>query len=62
MPGHFLPGPVGPFAVAWTFGAATFGGGDVAGVLLGIAGGMWLLGRLVRLLVAIGSGLNGLVL
>ena len=63
MLGHFLPGPFGPFAVAWTFGAATFGGGDgAAGALLGIAGGMWLLGRLVRLLVAIGSGLNGLVL
>ena len=62
MPGHFLPGPFGPFAGAWTFGAATFGGGGAAGVLPGIAGGMWLLGRLVRLLVAIGSGLNGLVL
>ena len=50
MPGHFLPGPFGPFAGAWTFGAATFGGGGgAAGVLLGTAGGVWLLGRLVRL-------------
>ena len=40
MPGHFLPGPVGPLAVAWTFGATTLGGGAVAGVLLGNAGGM----------------------
>ena len=60
MLGHFLPGP---FAVIWTFGAATFGGGGgAAGALLGIAGGMWLLGKVVRLLLAIGSGLNGLVL
>ena len=50
MPGHFLPGPFGPFAGAWTFGAATFGGGGGAdGILLGTAGGAWLLGRLARL-------------
>ena len=61
MLGIFIPNFAGPLVVAWTFGAATLGGGAAAGFLCGSTGGAWLLSRLVRLLIAIGNGLSCLV-